>query len=236
MALHEFSPAVLGQYRQLSTCIVASAIETFGVRLSNTGFTNREIRSVFEDQPPIIGYAATARLRSANPPMEGRSYYERMDWWKSVLAVPVPRVVVIEDVDNPPGVGAFVGEVHANILLAFGCTGCVTNGAVRDLAQIRKTGLALFAGNVSVSHAYAHVFDFGGEVEVGGLKIRPGDLIHGDGHGIQTVPAEIVEKAPSVAAELREKRDRVIGLCRSAEFSLEKLRRVIQECEGCPEP
>ena len=171
MMTRTIKPAKLEQYRRLTTCLVASAIETFRVRLPNTGFADSSIRCIFEDQPPMAGYAATARMRSSNPRMEiGKSYdyYDRTDWWNNILSIPAPRVIVIEDVDDPAGVGALIGEVHANILLALGCVGVVTNGAVRDLPDIRPTEFQMFAGNVAVSHAYAHIFDFGSKVEVGG--------------------------------------------------------------------
>lgn len=229
--MDRLTPAQIEQFRRLSTCVVSSAIETFRVRLPNTGFADSSIRCIFEDQPPMIGYAATARIRSANPPMEvGTSfdYYDRTDWWKNVLTIPAPRVVVIEDVDEHPGLGAFVGEVHANILLALGCVGVVTNGAVRDLPDIRPTEFQMFAGNVSVSHAYAHLFDFGGSVEVGGLKVRPGDLIHGDCHGVQTIPLEIAARVPTAARAVRQRRQDLIGLRRSADFTLDRLRQEIQ--------
>ncbi|MBZ5693750.1 MAG: RraA family protein [Acidobacteriia bacterium] len=222
----------LEQFRRLSTCVVASAIETFHVRLPNTGFANSSIRCIFEDQPPVAGYAVTARIRSSNPPMEGAKhydYYDRTDWWNHILTIPAPRIVVIEDVDNPPGLGAFVGEVHANILLALGCIALVTNGAVRDLPDVRTTEFQMFAGNVSVSHAYAHLFDFGGAVEIGGLKIRPGDLIHGDCHGVQTIPLEIADKVHAAAREVRRRRQHLIGLRRSADFTLDKLRQAIRD-------
>ena len=115
-------PAQLEQFRRLSTCLVASAIETFRVRLPNTGFANSSIKCIFRDQLAIAGYAATARMRSSNPRMEaGKSYdyYDRTDWWNEILTIPAPRVVVIEDVDTPPGLGAFVGEVHANIPVSY---------------------------------------------------------------------------------------------------------------------
>jgi regulator of RNase E activity RraA len=86
----------------------------------------------------------------------------------------------------------------------------------------------MFAGNVSVSHAYAHVFDFGCPVEVGGLKIRPGDLLHGDRHGVQTVPLQIAEKIPAAADAILRRRQHLIGICRAADFSIEKLRAAIQ--------
>ncbi|MFZ3215033.1 MAG: RraA family protein [Candidatus Acidiferrales bacterium] len=223
------TPAQLEQLRSLSTCVVASSIETFGVRLRNTGFTDSRLHCVFKDLPPTVGYAATCRIRSSDPPMEGHSYYDRGDWWDSLLRIPPPRVVVIEDLDKPPGLGAFVGEVHANILCALGCVGLVTNGAVRDLPEIRKTGFQLFAGNVSVSHAYAHVFDFGGTIEIAGITVRPGDLIHGDVHGVQTVPLEIAARVSAKALEIMEVRRDLVAVCRSDGFSLERLHHKVQE-------
>ncbi len=180
----------------------------------------------------MAGYAATARMRSSNPRMEtskSYDYYDRTDWWNNILTIPAPRVAVIEDVDDPPGLGAFVGEVHANILLALGCAGIVTNGAVRDLPDIRPTEFQLFAGNVAVSHAYSHIFDFGCPVQVGGLTIHPGDLIHADCHGVQTVPLEIADKVPAVARDIRQRRQDLVGLRRSAGFTLEKLRQAIRD-------
>jgi len=231
-------PAQLEQFRRLTTCLVASAIETFRVRLPNTGFADSSIRCIFPNQPAMAGYAVTARMRSSNPRMEASKtydYYDRTDWWNNILTIPAPRVVVIEDVDDPPGLGAFVGEVHANILLALGCAGIVTNGAVRDLPDIRPTEFQMFAGNVSVSHAYAHIFDFGGKVEVGGLQVQPGDLIHGDCHGVQTVPLEIADKVPSAAREIRQRRQQLVAFRRSDDFTLEKLRQAIRDTTVLPQ-
>lgn len=210
---------------RLSTGIVASAIEACDVRLPNTGFTNSSIRCIFENLPPIAGYAATARIRTAAPPMEGGRYlYARTDWWEHLLNLPAPRIMVIEDLDNPPGAGAFVGEVHTSILKALGCVGLVTNGAVRDLHEVRGRGFQMFAGNVSVSHAYAHIFDFDGPVQIGGLKIRPGDLIHGDVNGVLNVPVEILDKVLVTAEEIVHKRQAVTSLCSASEFDIAKLR------------
>ena len=217
------SPAQLDSYRSLSTCVVASAIETFKVRLPNTGFSDSSVHCIFPDFAPIVGYAATARIRSSRPPMEGGSYYDRTDWWNELLKIPAPRVVVIEDVDRPEGLGAFVGEVHANILRALGCVAVVTNGAVRDLTKVHESGFQMFAGNVSVSHAYAHVFEFGTKVNVGKMEVHPGELLHGDRHGVQTVPSEIAAEVPQAAELIMKKRAELVEFCRSKHFSLERL-------------
>jgi 4-hydroxy-4-methyl-2-oxoglutarate aldolase len=227
------SPAQLDELRQFSTCVTASAIERFGVRLYNTGFADSTIRCQFKQLRPVIGYAATARIRSANPPMGRHNYfyYDRADWWNGILTIPAPRIVVIEDIDDRPGLGAFVGAVHANILKALGCVALVTNGSVRDIADIEATGFQLFASNVAVSHAYAHLFDFGGKVRVGGLDIEPGELVQGDLHGVQTIPLEIADKVPAVAREILERRKRLTDFCRSADFSVQKLQELMNEEE-----
>ena len=113
--------------RQFDTCMIANAIETFNVRLRNTGFTNGKIRCMFPDSGPMVGYAVTGRLRSGDPPISG-FYHDRGDLWSRIQSSPAPCILVLEDIDDKPGHGAFVGDMHAAILKALGCAGYVTNG------------------------------------------------------------------------------------------------------------
>lgn len=224
MASNHIEPATLEELRQLDSCCVANAIEKFGVRLRNSGFADATVRCLFEDFPPMVGYAATIRVRTADPPMDGDSYYYRLDWLDHLLSVPTPRILVIQDLDRQPGLGSFVGDVHANILRALECVGVVTNGAVRNVDAARALNFQMFAGNLSVSHAFAHLFDFGGPVEVGHMHVQPGDLLHGDRHGVQTVPIEIAQKISAVAQRMCSEEREIIELCQSSTFTLEKLR------------
>jgi|SRR5579859_2186279 len=226
---HQLSDEELNALRQFDTCVVANAVETFNVRLRNTGFADSRIRCMFEDAPPMVGYAVTARLRSGEPPITGRTYHDRADFWNRILEVPVPRILVLEDMDNPPGRGAFVGDMHAAILRALGCIGYVTNGAARELPSVRAMGIQLFAGSLAVSHAYAHIFDIGAPIAVGGMEVRSGDLLHGDRHGVLSVPIKVAGEVPKVAAELQRAEKKVIEFCRSSEFSVAKLAEVIKK-------
>jgi regulator of RNase E activity RraA len=184
---------------------------------------------MFAHFPPMVGYAVTGTIRTAATPTVLHSYYDRTDWWNHLLTVPEPRVIVVQDIDVQPGLGAFLGEVHANILRGLGCVGAVTNGAVRDLPAVEAIDFHLFAGHVAVSHAYAHIVDFGSPVEVGGLTVRPGDLIHGDRHGILSIPLEIAAEIPAAATRILEMEKRIVSLCQSPQFSLEKLRALLKE-------
>jgi len=218
----------LDALRRIDSCTVANAVETFSVRLRNTGFTDGSIRCIFEDAQPMVGYAVTARLRSGEPPVKGGTYHDRSDFWNSLVKIPAPRVLVLQDMDSPPGRGAFIGDVHAAILKALGCVGYVTNGAVRELPAVRETGIQLFAGRVVVSHAYAHIFDIGAAVTVGGMEVEPETLLHGDRHGVLTIPHEVASSVPEVARGLRLSEKKVIEFCQSDSFSISKLSEMIK--------
>jgi regulator of RNase E activity RraA len=157
---------------------------------------------------------------------DGR-YSDRTDWWDYILSLPAPRVVVVQDVATRVGLGSLVGAVHMNILRTLHCVGVVTNGSVRDIPAAESAGFHFFAGSVSVSHAYVHIVEMGGPVEIGGLKIQSGDLLHGDLHGVQSIPLDIAARVPAVAAQIAAKEQALIALCRSPEFTLEKLRAAI---------
>src|SRR5579863_1458126 len=218
----------LDALRQFDTCMVANAIESFSVRLRNTGFSDASVRCMFEDAPPMVGYATTARLRSGEPPIGGGTFHDRADFWNTLLTVPTPRILVLEDMDDPPGRGAFVGDMHAAILKGLGCIGYVTNGAVRELPAVRAMGFQLFGGSVVVSRAYANIFEIGHAVVVSGMEVETGNLLHGDRHGVLTLPLEIATKVPDVANRLQQSERKVIDLCRSKDFSIEKLHEVMK--------
>lgn len=215
--------------RAFDTCMVANAVETFNVRLRNTGFTDASIHCVFEDAPPMVGYAVTARLRTDEPPMGGGTFHDRSNFWNAIQEIPAPRVLALQDMDERPGRGAFLGDVHASILRALNCVGYVTNGAVRELPSVRKSGIQLFAGNVAVSHAYAHIFDIGAKISVGGMEVIPGQLLHGDRHGVLGIPLEIAADIPRVASAMKDAERKVIEFCRSGSFSVSGLQQIMKK-------
>ena len=225
----QLTPELVDVFRRLDTCAVSNAVETFDIRLRNEGFTDATVRCLFEDRPPVIGHVVTARIHAASPPAVGGRYCDRTDWWTYILSVPPPRIVVVEDEDERPGTGAFVGAVHANILRALGCVAYVTNGSVRDAPQVATTGLQFFASRLAVSHAYVHIVDFGQPVTVGGLRVTSGDVLYGDRHGLLTIPDSIVDRVGSVAEDMIAAERDVIALCQSPSFSLEQLRIAVRQ-------
>ena len=134
-----------------------------------------------------------------------------------------PRVVVVKDLDDPPAHGSLWGEVHATIFGALGCVGCVTDGAVRDLDEARAMGFHFFASGPSVSHAYVRVETVGEPVEIGGLLVAPGDLLHADQHGVLKIPREIAAELPAAADRVIESEQALLRWVRSDDFDPERL-------------
>jgi 4-hydroxy-4-methyl-2-oxoglutarate aldolase len=222
-------PVAFDALRALDGASVANAIETFDVRLRNEGFADASIRCLSPLLPPAVGHAVTARIRCSSPPPVGHHYHDRTDWWNYIVSVPAPRFVVVQDVDEKRGLGGFVGGVHASILRALGCVAYATDGSVRDVKNVSdKVRLSMFAAGVAVSHAFAHIVDFGQPVQIGGLSIASGDLLFGDEHGVQSIPPALVEVLPGTASEMKAQERQVVEFCRSREFSIDGLRTLVR--------
>jgi 4-hydroxy-4-methyl-2-oxoglutarate aldolase len=206
------------------TCSVANAIETFNLRMRYDGFPKPGLRWMCESLPPMLGYACTSRVKTSEPPVDGRNYLDRTDWWNDLLELPHPLIAVVEDVDHTPGFGSVAGEVHAEIMRKLGFAGLVTNGAVRDIPALEAMGFGVLAVHLSPSHAYTHVVEHGLPVDICGLRVNQGDLLLADRHGMIQIPLEIAGDLPAAIERQKARERTVIDLCRSPDFSLERLK------------
>ena len=212
--------------RRFSTPTVSNALERLGLAQREQRYTDSSIRCVFPEFGVIIGYACTLVIPSACPG-ENPRFTPRNPCWDHILAALAPRIVVSQDLDQPPR-GAYFGEVNANIHRALGCVGLITNGCVRDLEEVRTLGFPFYAASLSVSHAYCHLEDFNQPVTVGGMSVRPGELIHADRHGALVVPSDYVPRLVEAAREVEQYEKPMIALCRSSDFSTEKLAELLK--------
>jgi regulator of RNase E activity RraA len=173
---------------------------------------------MFPDLGVMVGYAATATIRA-----RGKAAGDPEPLWTHVRAVPAPRVVVVQDLDEPPAHGALWGEVMANTFSALGCAGAVTDGCVRDLDEVRALGFHFFARGPGVSHAYVRVESVDEPVTVAGLTVAPGDLIHADQHGVLLIPEGIAAGLPAAADRVIAAEQEFIRWVRSPDFDPDRL-------------
>lgn len=197
---------------------LANAIETFDIRSRDVGFADNRIRCMFPELGRMVGYAATATIVARGNPGSNWAGASNDALYTHVRAIEAPRIVVVKDLDDPPSHGSFWGEVHATIFQALGCVGAVTDGSVRDLDEARGMGFRFFAAGPSVSHAYVRLETVGESVQLGGLTIAPGDLLHADQHGVLSIPREIAAELPAAADRVIEREQGLLRWVRSDEF------------------
>jgi 4-hydroxy-4-methyl-2-oxoglutarate aldolase len=205
-----------------STPTLCNAIEVFEVRARNVGYMDGSIRCLQAMGRPMLGYAVTGRIRAQKPPQPEASA-TKPAFWEWLGSVPAPRVVVLQDLDEPTGIGSYWGEIMATVHQALGCVGTVTNGGVRDLEEVRGLGFHYFAKGAAVSHAYVHLVDFGGPVCFGGVTVESGQLIHADQHGVLLIPPQVAPHLATVAQAYEAVEQEFLSRVRRPGLTLERL-------------
>ena len=204
----------------LDTPTVCNALEIVTGGRQDAGFTRQTMIGAPGNIPAFVGRAATATIRSTRRPGAGENPARRLAYYKSACVA--GAVVVIQDLDSPPGLGAFWGEVHSAVHAALGVAGVVTNGSARDLDML-DTRLPILAGSVSPSHAFVDVEECGIAVDVFGMKAEPGDIVHADRHGAVVIPESAAKEIPKAAELVTRREKEILDAARRGDFSLEKL-------------
>lgn len=205
------SEADLAALRAYDTPTICNAIELVVPERRSYGFTTRSLHCIRPELPPMVGYARTVAVRAFRPSPESAEAQRdlRFGYLDYVADAPGPTISIVQDLDDAQvGFGAFWGEVNSNMHWALGCIGTVTNGSVRDLDMIAD-GFQALAGVIAPSHGFIHPVAFAGEVNIAGMVVRSGDLIHADRHGAVVIPHDAAREIPA-AAELMARREAVI--------------------------
>jgi regulator of RNase E activity RraA len=205
--------------RRVDTPTVCNAIEVAQGRRGFQGFTRGTMLCSAPEEPPMVGYASTAKISGYSPPMEDPAVIRtrRMAYYRMMAEAPQPSVAVIEDVDFPDCVGAYWGEVNTTIHKGFGMSGALTNGVMRDLGDLAK-GFPVVAGSIGPSHGFVHVLEIGTPVTVFGLTVAPGDLVHADRHGAVVVPPDVIPMLSAAIRKMQETEALVLVPARSPGF------------------
>ena len=204
----------LTKLAKYDTPTICNVIELFDIRPRNRGYMDHRVKCNFPELAPTVGFAATACFRSDAPPAGGDAYGSIGAQLEQFAKLPGPPVVVFQDLDDPPAAAVF-GEVMCSTYKAFGSTGLVTNGAGRDLEQVRALKYPVFTGSTICSHGYCHMLHLGLPVRVGSLMVNHGDLLHGDANGVTNIPLEIASDVAELAGEFLAAEELVMNYVKS---------------------
>lgn len=124
-----------------------------------------------------------------------------------------PGDVVVLACDGPSERIAPWGELLSTACVARGAAGCVTDGLVRDVRQIREMRFPVFCGGIGPldTKGRARMMERDVPVQCGGVAVHPGELVFGDVDGVVVIPreaeAEVVHRALEKVAGENQSRD-----------------------------
>ena len=219
----QLSMEQLEELRSVDSPSVCNAIEAFKVRDDTQGFMGMDVSCLTPEFGVMVGYAVTATADSMTSGRT-RSRHGLMRFFEAIAAAPKPSILVIKDVGPNRTHACFLGDVIASLSSRLGAIGAVTDGGVRDLEGVRPLGFHVLAAGLVVAHGTFNVIDVGVPVEFSRVRVKPGDLIHGDASGVTTVPLEIADGVYEQCLKVREGELGLRDYAHSREFTLEGLR------------
>ena len=224
----------LERLASFDTPTICNALERVDPQTQARGFTVRPLMCGFPELAPIVGFARTATIRAESPPAGSAADVKalRHAYYRYVDTGPKPSIIVMQDLDGQhAGYGAFWGEVHSAVHKGLGAIGLVTDGSVRDIPQWAP-GFQFLAGSVGPSHAYANLVAFGGPVEVAGMRVSDGDIVHADRHGAVVIPRHALAGVAAAAAAVTAREARILSVARAPGCTAEKLIDVLKDLDA----
>ena len=215
---------IFTELAKYDTPTMCNAVEAVMGTRSAVGFTKKPVVSADPSLPCIVGFAATAKIRAASPPVitPEKVQENRLSYYEYVASAKDPTIIVIEDTDYPNCTGAFWGELNVAIHKGLKLKGTLTNGLLRDIGMLDK-GYQVLAGGIGPSHAFVHVTQLNTAVNILGLEVKPGDLIHADLHGAMVVEKKHIEAMPEALKLVVAKEEPILKAARKKDFNIKKL-------------
>ncbi|MFK7943797.1 MAG: ribonuclease activity regulator RraA [Paracoccaceae bacterium] len=163
------------------------------------GLHNTGLRDVMPLDPGLPAFAGPAFTLRYVPLREDLLDQQYMDHKQNLMTpaiedCPEGAVFLMESGGNRD-----VGLLGGNIVMRLarrGVAAAVTDGAMRDIAEIRDAGMPVCCTNVAspASMAGLMLVELGSPVSVGGVAIFPGDIIVGDNEGVCAIPQHLASK------------------------------------------
>jgi len=199
---------------------ISNAIEALKVRAPREGFMPVAVHSLFPQFGRMVGYAVTAQVETVTEcyPLSLDRFVEL---YRLVAESPKPAVVAFQEIGGYPDYAAHCGEVMGTIFKRQGAIGLVSDCGVRDIPEVRALGFQYFARGSVVSHANFHIVRVGVPIQIHGVTIATGDILHGDENGLLTVPRGCEKEIIAAVDTIRARERRLMDWVRSDEFNLE---------------
>ena len=187
----------LDTLRPLNAAVLSDTLDSLGLMQQ----AMRPFMRPLDDSLQLIGRARTGLYMPVySAPARGENPYEVEIALVDDLK---PGEVVVLACDGPTDRIAPWGELLSTASAARGAAGCVTDGLVRDVKQIREMRFPVFCGGIGPldTKGRARMVERDVTVVCAGATVRSGDLVFGDIDGVVVVPREVEQDVVRLALE-----------------------------------
>ncbi|MBI2844277.1 MAG: hypothetical protein HYX78_12825 [Armatimonadetes bacterium] len=214
--MKQLSEDLIRELRAIDSPTIANAIESFCVRSDIEGFTGPAIRCLTPTLSPVLGYAVTATVDSTTPSKDRER--AMLEFFRAIMESPKPVVVALKSEGLIPSRTCVIGEMISRTMQKMGAVGLVTDGCVRDLEPLRQIGFMTFGIGSMASHGIPSLRKVNLPIDVDGMLVEPGDLIHGDENGVVKIPWACIDGLLDAAKKVLEGEQQTIRNIDSPDF------------------
>ena len=201
-------PQVLEVLREVSTA-------TLTMVLFKRGIANAALVGVDRVAGPvrrIVGEAFTVRFVPARGDLATPQSYASPGALRDAIESCPPGAIMMIDGRQSELAGT-LGDILIGRLHARGVAGAISDAPVRDIAEVRKVGLPVFASGVCAPPSISGLSyaGFGDLIGCGGVAVAPGDIIVADDDGAVVIPRAMAAEVAAAGAE-QERFERYVQL------------------------
>jgi 4-hydroxy-4-methyl-2-oxoglutarate aldolase len=218
--------SILDELRDFDTALLANTIGYIDRTPAHEYYMAGSIQSVTPSLGPTVGIAVTCELDSSTP--GGSSDLD--DYWKlleEISRMEEPAVCVVKTVGSRPLHECVLGDGMAKALFAAGCIGVVTDGGVRDVNGLLTIPFAAYCKGKTIHHCSLRFQGLGNPVEMGGITIRRGDVLHANAEGVIKIPDPCLKVLARKAVQMRAFEHEAHCILRRTDVGLQQKRESI---------
>jgi 4-hydroxy-4-methyl-2-oxoglutarate aldolase len=205
MAQPVYDEKIISQFLAVSTPNVSDALDRLQIAGAPQG-----ILPLFPSQR-IVGHAATLKLVPA-----GEAPESAVNGTLAAIVKGGRGAVLVIDGSSSAGVNSY-GGVAGTTSKHYGLVGCVSDSLIRDVDEYKAYGLPVYAKGITQQsiRGRSACAGHGIEVALGGVKVRPGDLVIADDNGVCVVPQDKVREVLEFAQMVKATEERLIAEIRA---------------------